>query len=468
MRLESIKLEKLFLIIFLFWGILFVILAPPFTGADECSHFWKIYCVSEGHHGLKKLTSNQVNGVNYPTVTVSVGDYIPIGMVKVGYKNIHTRFRPNDKTDFKTTKQILSQPLEKNNVVFNTFPVPSYTALSYIPSVFIMKILTLFNVPPGIILYILRFVSMFTCAILIYWSIKITPVKKLLFLALGLLPTVVYQASHVNTDGLTIGLGFLFVSFTLYLAFNNNVKSITTKNLALYMVVTVYFLLCKFTYLPMILLYFLIPTNKFDSKKQKYLFFILISISVFFTTLVLTLINSYLTAGTSYTYNRIVAYHILFNYPIIFIKAMLYTTIVHLKNCLCGFVGMFGWGETTLTLPQALSYYVLLFYAALFNDNKDSVCIDFSVKQRLNLSFIFIAFYVLLFITLFLIFQISKNGIIDCFWGRYFIPVAPVFFLIFANKQFKANRTLNTICILGINIILLISLIHIMLRFYVQ
>ncbi len=36
------------------------------------------------------------------------------------------------------------------------------------------------------------------------------------------LPAAVYQASMINTDGITIGAGFLFIALTLYYAFGKN------------------------------------------------------------------------------------------------------------------------------------------------------------------------------------------------------------------------------------------------------
>ena len=119
------KSEKLFLILCLLWGLIFLVVSPPFTGADECSHFWKIYLVSQGRAGSQKLTSAAVNGILRDKVYVQSGAYVPMGMYKAGYKNIRTRWRDFEKTNLEETKEILSYPLEKDHLVFNSFPVPS-------------------------------------------------------------------------------------------------------------------------------------------------------------------------------------------------------------------------------------------------------------------------------------------------------------------------------------------------------
>lgn len=462
------KSEKLFLILCLLWGLIFLVVSPPFTGADECSHFWKIYLVSQGRAGSQKLTSAAVNGILRDKVYVQSGAYVPMGMYKAGYKNIRTRWRDFEKTNLEETKEILSYPLEKDHLVFNSFPVPSYTVFSYLPQAVLMKIMTFANINPGWIMYVLRLVSLITYTALVYAAIRITPVKKWMFFALGLLPTALYQSAGINTDGLTIGLGFLFFAMTLYLAFNNEVNTISTKQLLLYCAAALYFILCKFAYAPLLLIYFLIPAEKFGSRKRQILTFLYIALCAFALTLILFILNSIACGGTDETYMRNAAIGLLLYKPVIFVKAMIFTILVKFKTAFEGFVGSFGWGEVRVPFYCAVLYCISVLNFSLFNFEGDRCCAEFNLKQKTGFIAVFLAFTLFLFLVLYAAFQISDGGIIPGFFGRYFIPASLPVFLVFANKKlFAKNNLLIYFNLFLINYVLFVSLIRIIYRFYV-
>lgn len=462
------KPEKLFLIICLFWGFFYLVLSPPFTAADECSHFWKIHLLASGHFGTKKLTSDVMLGIPRGKILSQSGEYIPLGMVKAGFRNIKTRGRLTEKTSFEVTKEILSYPLQKDIQVFNTFPVPFYSGLSYLTSIPVMKIMQIANVNPGWMMYILRLVSLFTYTALIYAAIKITPIKKWLFFALALLPTAVYQASMINTDGITTGTGFIFIALTLYFAYGNNTSVISTKQLVFYALTAVYFFICKFAYIPMIFIYFLIPSKKFVDKKTHIGTFLLILLVVMCYTFLTFVLNDHANKGTDCYFERQMAGIMLVSQPLFVLKAILYTSIVQAKSFLCSIIGLFGWREVTMPVYSAVLYYFVLVSFALCNFKDEFSQAYISLKEKMGFVFIYLSYYFILFIVLFLAFQIRTDGLIDCFFGRYFIPVLPLIFLVFYNRkiQFKTEY-LRCINIIIINLVLLIGLIRIFIRFYV-
>ena len=90
------------------------------------------------------------------------------------------------------------------------------------------------------------------------------------------------------------------------------------------------------------------------------------------------------------------------------------------------------------------------------------------LKDKILFLFIFVSYFFLLFVVLYLNFQISQDGTIGGFWGRYFIPVLPLLFLCLQNKKFfvKTNA-LIFVNLFFINFVLFVSLIRILYRFYV-
>lgn len=67
--IKDFSLEKLFVLIALFFGILFVFILPPFQSVDEGMHFFRTYQISEG-----KFISQNIEG--------AVGDEIPASLSK--------------------------------------------------------------------------------------------------------------------------------------------------------------------------------------------------------------------------------------------------------------------------------------------------------------------------------------------------------------------------------------------------
>lgn len=64
--------------------------------------------------------------------------------------------------------------------------------------------------------------------------------------------------------------------------------------------------------------------------------------------------------------------------------------------------------------------------------------------------------------------NVVGSNIIEGVYGRYFIPIAPLFFLLFYNNKFKFNSDKMGIVIILFSVsILSISLFMIIKRFYI-
>lgn len=286
--------------------------------------------------------------------------------------------------------------------------------------------------------------------------------------ALALLPTAVYQASMINTDGITTGTGFIFIALTLYFAYGKNNTMLSTKQLVFYALTAVYFLICKFAYIPMIFIYFLIPSKKFVDKKIQIGTFLLILLAVMSYTFLTFILNDHANKGTDCYFERQMAAIVLAAQPLFVLKAILYTSIVQAKSFLCSIIGLFGWREVTMPAYSAVLYYFVLVSFAMCNFKDEFSRAYISLKEKIGFVFIFVSYYFILFIVLFLAFQIRTDGLIDCFFGRYFIPVLPLILLVFYNRKIQIKTEfLRFINIFIINLVLLIALIRIFIRFYV-
>ena len=180
------------------------------------------------------------------------------------------------------------------------------------------------------------------------------------------------------------------------------------------------------------------------------------------------ILNDHANKGTDCYFERQMAGIVLAAQPLFVLKAILFTSIVQAKSFLCSIIGLFGWREVTMPAYSAVLYYFVLVSFALCNFKDEFSRAYISLKEKIGFVFIFVSYYFILFIVLFLAFQIRTDGLIDCFFGRYFIPVLPLILLVFYNRKIQIKTEfLRFINIFIINLVLLIALIRIFIRFYV-
>lgn len=66
----QLKVEKVFIIIAIFFGIIYGIITPPFQSVDEANHFFRSYAISEGLFIAENNNNN-------------IGSYLPESLSKL-------------------------------------------------------------------------------------------------------------------------------------------------------------------------------------------------------------------------------------------------------------------------------------------------------------------------------------------------------------------------------------------------
>src|SRR5574344_264544 len=355
------KTENIFLIFCLFWGLIFMIINPPFQASDETTHMAKIYSFTEGTITFQKQTF--ANGKQYP------GLYLPLNLIDIMEMSVDVAFNPNAKVNISDISKMYQYNLDNKKVFYPHF-VSGYTIIPYTPEIIIMAFSKLINLKPLIIMYLLRLTSLLTYLALIYWAIKITPVKKWLFFLCSTLPIAIYQAGAISTDGIVTGLCFLFTAYIFKLAFSKSIKEITSKNLLIIGILLMLITMCKFPYALLLLLYFVIPKEKFKDNKTKFLPFLIIGSLALIYTLSTTALQVYITQGLSSLNPKFIPssrmIQILFTKPLTFIVAIIISLINFWKTWFSGTIAFFGWSRTYIPVPFLLIYLVMLILAGFY------------------------------------------------------------------------------------------------------
>jgi uncharacterized membrane protein len=447
------KPEYIFLILALIFGIAFLFITPPFQVPDEGSHFYKAFYVSEGH-----LTPGQNDQFFPQSLQYSV----------LSFNYLHGA---GNKQNMSNTFALLNLPLNYNDKEYlDISNVVIYPPVSYLAASLVMGVEKYFGVSPLILMYSGRLINLLVWIVLIFFAIRITPIHKWVFLLLALMPMTLFVAASLSADSFTIGLSFLAIAMFLKLAFVS--EKIDIKDILLMFIIIFTLSLSKQGYAILILLFFIIPKSKFKDNKFRITSFALIgTFTLLFTGLWNYLFKESYMASASLSASDQISF-ILSN-PLNFPYVLSNTLLIEFKNYMVMFVGDFGWLDTPLPAVVVGAYLLILIIVALMDKTE--------VKINLNQKSIFLVIFSLISILIFAFEYITWTAVglnhIKGIQGRYFIPIAPLLLLLFYNNipslnireriiKFELNKKTDMMIVLFITVILVITVIKLILRYY--
>ena len=515
-----LKPQNVFLVFSLFFGIVFVFIMPPFMIKDETAHFYRIYEIVTGKiiSTKYKITNPQTNkqelivGNYYPQeIQILVNDFAKKrfnGFVK-------SNFREFKKFSFKEILNHLNIHLNKNSPkpFLRLFGASSYSPIPYIPQIIGVFLAKLLNFPVLSFLYIARILNLITWIILIYNSIKITPIKKWLFCLLSLTPLCLFQASSLSADGMTTGLSFLYIALILKYTLDETKQYLSIKNKLFLLLIAILLSLSKSIYFALIPLVLLIPAHKFNSLKtklEKYYF----SASIIIISLILAYSWNYLVKDLGYFveprilntksqidyiiahpigFLNLLCFSILSNFYLLFFNKLIQFDsrmfITHLPNILISM------NLLNLLYFSILSEFYVYFFCNLIQFNTRMffhlpkilifmnllliyfvALIDIQEKQIKRLQKVFMGIIsagtiVLIFFVMFVYCTFPDSLAIKGVQGRYFIPISPLLYLLLQNNLISMTKEnfdkyIPNIIIHFVSIILIVSCASIIAGYY--
>ena len=196
--------HKLYLVIALIGAFGFALITPPFQGPDEQAHYIRVQYTAHGHF--------------VPVHVKTVDASLPVSVantLKSTFFIDDIRGKTAEKYEIGRTKQAIRQPL--NPADRYQPPMVSYNFLTYLPAVPGVFIANLLNLSPVVSLYIARLSLALAAVLISYFAIKLLPIRKYLFVAIGLLPMMLFQQAMVGTDGVSYAILMLFLAYVIKL-----------------------------------------------------------------------------------------------------------------------------------------------------------------------------------------------------------------------------------------------------------
>jgi uncharacterized membrane protein len=343
------------------------------------------------------------------------------------------------KFDTNLISELLYLPLEPEKQVFQGFPnTVVYTPIPYLPQVLGILIGKISNASPLTMIYLARITNLIFFIALAFAAIRITPIHKWVFCLLCLTPTAVFQVASASVDAFTYGICFLTIAVFLSYGVNEDVKLGSIDWIKIFSLSLVA-VLSKQAYILLPLLYLLIPRRKVGSTSR----YVLIFSSLYAVCIIAEAVWSYLVKAIYLPYRSDIPIDpeqqlaFIINQPLNFIGIVVQNYTVFFGYYFKGFFGQLTWLD--LYVPTYISIFtclVIVIAALLDKDSKKRV-------SKFN-KFIFLliiggtAFLIstLLYMTWSPIGQDFIAGI----QGRYFIPIAPLIFLLFYHHKLEWNH----------------------------
>lgn len=414
------KIENIFMFSALILGVMYVFIQTPYSNYDEPAHVETAYRLSNKLLGIEDSKEKE-------------GDiYIRAEDSREGLSDAWTTI-----STYKTVYDKLTKSSNNNELVQMKARNVNEVKYVYLPTAIAITLGRIINMGQIQILIFGRLFNLICFILASRYAIKKIPFAKMVIFTAAMLPMTLHQAASFSYDGPINGIAFLFIAYTMRLAYSN--EKLLRKDYILFFIFLILLAPLKKVYILMISLILIIPKKRFKSGKQYKTFiitsFIFAILSYLFFNILeaITIIKqtdsvSVFSTEPAYTVSTIV------HYPLWYMKILLNSFQKQL-------IGFFESGFICIYLvntSRILTYvFIILGILSALAYDKEKIYIKRKDK------FLFIAFIITIVIALytagFLWTSVGKD-VIQGVQGRYIIPFIPIILLLFRMKKVRRTR----------------------------
>ena len=242
---KKAKIENVFLVTFIFIGLLYTLVFNPFSAPDEPKHFATAY------HLANKIMGS--------TDDESVFAYVRKSDAESGYL-----LCPSINM-YKNTYDKIDDGVETEKIQFNNAPILYANNMEIcLPSAIGVLVGKALNLNTVWLMELGRIFNMLFLVILIWLAIKITPIGKMVFFSVAMFPMVLEQATSYSYDVTIIGGFFLYIAYFMYLIYEKD--KLQLKDYIIMAILTLIMSPCKLIYVAVAGLVLLLPIKKIGKK----------------------------------------------------------------------------------------------------------------------------------------------------------------------------------------------------------
>lgn len=449
--LKNISVEKFFLLVSLVFGLIYVIILPPFQSVDEASHFYRSYEIISNKIIPQKIDSK-------------LGDYLPLSLKNFVsdydflIKHIDKKVTPQYILDSSKIK------LNPENISYTEFANTAiYSPVAYITQLPGMYITKLFNSNPFFTFYAGRLSNLIFFTLIIFLAIKIIPVYKLPMALLALMPMTLSLGAALTADVMVIGFNFLWVALLVKIFYE---KKINTKQISILILIAAILALSK-DYVLLIPLIFLLPKSIFKNWGE-YLTCILGTLIITFVAFMLwqkVIESVYVNLNGSA--NACAQIKFILSNPLAYLIILAKTFIIKSVRIFITMIGVLGWQDTRLDFLTYMMYPVLIVFAML--SERKPADFEFKTWQIYLIAVDVFISIIIIFTNMYIMWSAVGYPIILGLNGKYFTPLMLPLLLLFYNKSksvIKNPDQIRLLIYIAVILILISSDLSLLHRFY--
>ncbi|OGO38382.1 MAG: hypothetical protein A2W35_04015 [Chloroflexi bacterium RBG_16_57_11] len=398
---RHIRLENVFAVIALTFGILFAVFTPPNEVPDENRHFARVY---------GDITGNFVS----PNVT------IPASFVEM-LSEYH--FRQQVHTINYVT--FLAGYADRDDHVEQSVQLAAmYSPILYLPQLAGVALGMLVRVNDRWLFLLGRIAGMIIYVFTCYFILKTTPVAKRSLFVLFSMPMAVFLAASYSADMMQIVLSFLYLHRIVIGIKSSN--KITRKEWSVFLLLSILLALTKPVSVLLPLLSLAIPEARFRSKRNKIQFIVSQFVGMIVFSLALWVVTTSAGNGLVKTGMNVKPFeqllYILLN-PLATIVLIFNSINQYGQFYINSFIGWFGW--LTAPMPDFVYFLFLIGLSlAILGDMQNRFAL--TKGQKIIFLSVFLLYIVGMMISMYIYWTPPANSIIEGVQGRYFIPIVPL------------------------------------------
>ena len=446
MLLVNPKLEVIFTMLAIVFGLTFLVIITPMSVPDETAHYEYSFQLSNMIMGEKDYKYFDNEYQNY-------GSFAGHYNISAAYTRLVNKFnRPLSLDGYK---------VEMGANIKESYTTP------FVPQALGITLARLLNLNMLKTFYLGRLFNLIFYVVCVYLAIKRTPIHKMLFGIIATMPIFIQQAASFSYDCFINGLSILLISCVLKWMYQE--EKIDIKDFIFVFIVNLLIAPIKVVYSLFSFLFWFVPSEKFGSKKNKIIGTLIVTAPAMYELAVLlfplifrvfrklfesitntiyadTGENNY-TYAESYGEDEIYSFSYITSHPLEALELMARSIRYGIKFW---FYGAFGrtLSGNTLVLPINLVHAMLVFFIAVsFREETFAEPISFKV---VSIGLCIIAGLMMLGGMLISwtpmeqeIIEDYGGPIIQGMQGRYFCPLLPYCFMLFNNKKIKLPKKID-------------------------
>ncbi|WP_273168685.1 DUF2142 domain-containing protein [Actinomyces israelii] len=433
---------NLFTALGLLFGVVFITLIPPGYNPDEPHQFFRALQIANGEVIGYPVDHDQFSDmVDRPAE--KVGGEVPVsaalmireshvypikgrlgGLGRVGTIDWNRMFsiRTNAEVD------------GDGAIAVGLSNVEVYSPLVYAPTIMSYWIGKAFNLPIAVVFYMARLFDLGVAVVITRAAIRLLPRGKWVLSLLAMMPTTIIQSAAVSADAVTMSMAFLCISLTLRAALQP--CAVSTKQWAWIAAAFALLGLAKPSYIVLLGLLVTIPVmNPRARNRHSLILWGIVAVvgavfAIGWQRATSWVPPSFETIEQVHAQSAFVASH-----PLRFFKTLIYTFFTDWGDhrfFLQSFVGSASWNGCFLATLFTYSMWGALALSPLIRDENELRWHGTICQRRIysiGMLTLFTISCAILAFGLYIMWAPPESSVVTGLQGRYFVPIAPVFFL---------------------------------------